>query len=217
MLLLPAIGFACGYQINNYALPGPLTPLGNQVLVKLGKVDDMTTGGLFVPTEKMEKPKEGVVVLCGPGKALTTNGAMQTCPVKVGDYVLIEDTTGEKVDYNGDQHIFCDADQLLGVFADQQQTVSAFEPIGDLILVEGAEQETETSTGIALAGLDDEEGNSGAVVAVGPGKRLDNGELAPPKVSIGESVMYVRRAGAEVTIEGKKFFAVSEDQCLCKW
>ena len=44
-----------------------MKPIGNQVMVKLRKVDDKTTGGLFVPTAEIEKPKEGVVVLAGPG------------------------------------------------------------------------------------------------------------------------------------------------------
>jgi len=215
--MLLSVIFLASYQINNYALPGPLTPLGNQVLVKLRKVDDKTSGGLFVPTEEVEKPKEGVVVLVGPGKALPMTGVTQECPVKVGDVVLLQDTSGEKVDYDGESHIFCDADQLLGAFSDEQLTVASFEPLGDLLMVEGAYQETETSTGIALAGLDEEDGNSGEVVAVGPGRRLDNGELLPPSVTVGDSVMYASRAGAEVVVEGKKFVVGSDGQCLCVW
>ena len=45
-------------RLNNYVLPGPMNLLGNQVMVKLRKVDDKTTGGLFVPTGEIEKPKE---------------------------------------------------------------------------------------------------------------------------------------------------------------
>ena len=73
-------------------------------------------------------------------------------------------------------------------------TASAFRPLGDLLLVELAEQETETSTGIALAGLEEEESNSGAVLAVGAGRYAASGELLPPEVAPGDSVMYTRCA-----------------------
>ena len=82
-------------------------------MVKLRKVDDKTTGGLFVPTTEIEKPKEGTIVLAGPGKANPETGALIDCPVKDGDLVMLSDYSGEKVDYNNEQHIFTDADTLL--------------------------------------------------------------------------------------------------------
>jgi chaperonin GroES len=204
-------------RLNNYVLPGPMTPIGNQVMIKLRKVDDKTTGGLFVPTAEAEKPKEGVVVLAGPGSANADTGAMVTNPVKEGDLVMLRDFVGEKVDYNGEQHVFCDADSLLGYFEGSSLTVDAFKPLGDLVMVAMADMETETSTGIALAGMEDEEGNSGEVVAVGPGKHAANGELLTPNVAKGDNVMYVRHAGAEATVEGKNFILVPEADCFCKW
>lgn len=204
-------------RLNNYVLPGPMTPLGNQVMVKVRKTDDKTTGGLFVPTQEVEKPKEGTIVMAGPGRAHPETGAMMSCPVKEGDFVLLSDFAGEKVDYNGEQHIFCDADSLLGVFDDTSLSVASFKPLGDLVMVVSAEQETETSTGIALAGLEEEEGNSGEVVAVGPGRYAANGDLLAPSVAPGDSVMYARRSGTEATVEGKKYTIVSEEYCLVKW
>jgi len=204
-------------RLNNYVLPGPMTPLGNQVMIKLRKADDKTTGGLFVPTGEVETPKEGGVVLAGPGRAHPETGEMIACPVKEGDLVLLSEFTGEKVDYNGAQHIFCDADSLLGSFDGEKVEVSAFKPLSDLLMVQLAEQETATSTGIALAGLEEEDSNSGVVVAVGPGRYAANGDLVPPTVKPGESVMYGRRRGCEVTIDGKKYVVVSQEDCLCKW
>ena len=78
-------------------------------------------------------------------------------------------------------------------------------------------REAETSTGIALAGLEEEEGNSGEVVATGPGRRLYNGDLVPCETKPGDSVMYTSRMGQEATLEGKRFIIVSEQDCLCKW
>ena len=64
------------YRLNNYILSGPMAPLGNMVLVRLAKVDEKTTGGLFVPTAASEKRKEGTVVSAGPG--IINQGALTT-------------------------------------------------------------------------------------------------------------------------------------------
>jgi len=204
-------------RLNNYVLPGPMTPIGNQVMVKLRKVDDKTTGGLFVPTTEIEKPKEGVVILAGPGKVHPETGVAVENPVKEGDLVMLRDFVGEKVDYNGEQHVFCDADSLLGAFEGGSLALDGFKPLGDLVMVAMADMETETTSGIALAGLEEEEGNSGEVVAVGPGNYAANGELLAPSVAKGDSVMYLRHAGSEATVEGKKYVLVPESACLVKW
>lgn len=123
-------------RLNNYILPGPLQPLGNQarapapraprssasedpgltpdgvvcahpsqVLVKPRKLEDKTDGGLFVPTAESEKPKEGFVIAAGPGTVSAETGEMIECPVKEGDLVLLSDFSGEKIDYNGENHV----------------------------------------------------------------------------------------------------------------
>jgi len=91
--------------------------------------------------------------------------------------------------------MFMDADSILGKFEDNALAIDKFTPLFDNLLVQLAEQETSTSTGIALAGLEEEEANSGAVVAVGSGVYAANGDLLPPSVSPGDSVMYSRYAG----------------------
>jgi chaperonin GroES len=113
--------------------------------------------------------------------------------------------------------IFTDADGLLGSFEDGSLTIGAFKPLGDLVMVATADMETETSTGIALAGLEEEDGNSGEVVAVGPGRYALNGELVTPAIAKGDSVMYMRYRGCEATIEGKKYMIVAEGDCFAKW
>jgi chaperonin GroES len=80
-------------------------PNSAQVMIKLRKLDEKTTGGLFVPTADAEKPKEGFVIAAGPGRVNPDSGETFPCPVKEGDLVLIKDFTGEKVDYDGAQHV----------------------------------------------------------------------------------------------------------------
>lgn len=205
------------YRLNNYILPGALQALGNQVLVKLRKVDDKTVGGLFVPTAETEKTGEGVVVAAGPGRIHTDTGKLMASPVTVGDVVLMSDYVGEKVDYCGEKHIFMNTDELLGVFAGGDVSVDAFRPIGDRLLVATAEAATETTTGIALAGLEEDDSNFGEVVKVGPGRMTSNAEVVVPNVAVGESVMYAAYSGSDAELDGKRYKVVYETDCLAKW
>lgn len=215
------------------------------MIIKLRRLDETTTGGLFLATsdEEKKKPKEGLVVGAGPGKYHSETGALLPCSVKEGELVLLSDFTGEKVDYDGEQHVLVDADSLLGapppsshallfLFADaasrraprppgsfenKQITADAFRPMGDNVLIAKAEAVSETTTGIALAGQDEEDGNQGEVVAVGAGAMLPSGERRPVCISPGESVMYKPYCGSDATFDGKEFKVVSEAECLAKW
>ena len=181
------------------------------------KLEEKTGGGLFVPTADTEKPKEGFVVAAGPGAVHPETGALIECPVKEGDLVMVSDYTGETVEYNGEKHVFVDADSLLGVFADKSLTAQSFTPICNRVLVAVAESAKETTTGIALALDEDEDDNTGEVVSVGPGKRAANGQLREVDIKPGENVMYKKYSGAEAALDGKRFKIVFESDCLAKW
>eukprot|EP00322_Chrysochromulina_rotalis_P015954 CAMPEP_0115840770 /NCGR_PEP_ID=MMETSP0287-20121206/6942_1 /TAXON_ID=412157 /ORGANISM="Chrysochromulina rotalis, Strain UIO044" /LENGTH=208 /DNA_ID=CAMNT_0003294391 /DNA_START=121 /DNA_END=747 /DNA_ORIENTATION=- len=205
------------YRLNNYILPGPVKPVGNQVLVKMRKLEEKTGGGLFVPTADTEKPKEGIVVASGPGRVNAESGELIPNPVSEGDLVLLSDFTGEKVEYNGEKHIFVEADGLLGKFEGGKVTASSFTPIADRVLVAVAEAEKETSTGIALALDDDDDEFAGEVVAVGAGKYLTNGQQKAVDITTGNNVMYKRHTGHNAKMDGKSFKIVFENDCIAKW
>ena len=159
------------YKLNNMALPGPLQPLEDQLLVKTSKYDDKTSGGLFVPAAATEKPREGTVIAAGPGKPHEKSGKVIECPVKAGDLVLMSEYAGEKVDYCNEAHLLMPSTEVLGIFEGGNPVASAFKPLADNVLIELAEAATETSSGIALAGsLSEDDSPSGKAVAVGAGK-----------------------------------------------
>lgn len=205
------------YRLNNYILPGPVQPVYNQCMVTMRKLDETTAGGLLVPTAESEKPKEGKVIGAGPGSINQKTGALMPNPVKEGDLVLLPDFTGETVEYNGQRTLFIDGDDLLGKFEGGQMTEAAFSPIGDRMMIAVSEAATETTTGIALAGLEEEDDNQGQVVAVGTGALLDTGEVADMPFAVGDWVMHKRRAGSEATIEGKRYRIVPATSVLVKW
>ncbi|GAB5500064.1 MAG: co-chaperone GroES [Pseudohongiellaceae bacterium] len=97
-------------------------------------------------------------------------------------------------------------------------------PLQDRVVVRRLDTETTTTGGIVLPGSAAEKPNQGEVVAVGPGKRLDNGELQPVAVSIGDRILFGKYSPTEIKIDGEELliinesdiFAVIEDAALEK-
>jgi len=205
------------YRLNNFQLPGPLEALNTQILVKLSKMDDRTKGGLFVATEESKKPREGVVVAAGPGRLHPETGKLLPNPVKEGDYVLLADFSGEKVEYCGEQHMFVSSDDVLGVFEDGVTTAKNFRPVSDRLLVEIAQAATETASGIALAVQEDEKPTQGTVVACGEGRLTSQGELQPLPVKKGDNVLYGKYSGTDAELDGKVYKVVFAADCMAKW
>jgi len=191
-----------------------------QVLVKLSKKNDRTAGGLFVASgagETDELSSEGIVVAAGPGRIHEDTGTLLPLKLSAGDLVLLSEYAGERVDYNGEQHIILSADAILGRFEGGVPSAAAFQPHQDRVLVLLAEQATETASGIALAVQDEEPPAQGEVSAVGEGRTSSKGETLPVRIAVGESVLYAQRSGSDAELEGRKYKVVRESDCLAKW
>ena len=88
-------------------------------------------------------------------------------------------------------------------------------PLYDKVVVERFEEREErTPSGIIIPDTAKEKPQLGKVVAVGPGKLLDNGEVKPLSVKEGDIVLFNKYAGNEVEIDGKKYLVMSEDEIL---
>ena len=74
----------------------------------------------------------------------------------------------------------------------------AIKPLGDRILVKPIEQEEEKVGGIIIPDTAKEKPQEGEVIAVGPGKMLENGERQPMSVSVGDKILYGKYASTEV-------------------
>lgn len=83
-------------------------------------------------------------------------------------------------------------------------------PLGDRVILEAQKEEEQTVGGIVLASNAKEKSQSGKVVAVGEGRVLDNGEKVAPSVKAGDTVIFDKYAGTEVSYEGKKYLVLHE-------
>ncbi|MSQ79320.1 MAG: co-chaperone GroES [Flavobacteriaceae bacterium] len=80
-----------------------------------------------------------------------------------------------------------------------------FKPLADRVLVEPAAAETKTAGGIIIPDTAKEKPQHGTVVAAGPGKKDE-----PNTVKAGDSVLYGKYAGTEITVEGKDYLIMRE-------
>lgn len=87
-------------------------------------------------------------------------------------------------------------------------------PLQDRILVKRVESEERTSGGIIIPDNAKEKPMEGEVVAVGNGKKLEDGSLAKPDVKVGDKVLFSKYSGSEVKIDGIEHLVMREDDLL---
>ncbi|MEM4724971.1 MAG: co-chaperone GroES [Anaerolineae bacterium] len=94
------------------------------------------------------------------------------------------------------------------------ENVKDIRPLADRVLVEPIEKEETTPSGIVLPETAKEKPQEGVVLAVGPGRLLDNGERAPMEVKVNDRVIYAKYAGTEIKRNDKKYLILSEKDIL---
>ena len=87
-------------------------------------------------------------------------------------------------------------------------------PLHDRLVVERIEQEQKTAGGIVIPDNAKEKPIRGKVVAVGKGKALDNGNVRPLEIKVGQTVLFGKYAGTEVKIQDKDVLVLREDDVL---
>jgi len=87
-------------------------------------------------------------------------------------------------------------------------------PLHDRVLVKRLEEEEKTKGGIIIPDTAKEKPIEGEIVAVGNGKILENGEVKPLEVKVGDKVLFGKYAGTEITIEGEEYLMMREDDIL---
>ena len=85
-----------------------------------------------------------------------------------------------------------------------------FTPLHDKVLVKRTEEEEKSAGGIVLPGSATEKPSQGEVVAVGPGKKTENGDVTPVGVSVGDTVIFGQYGGNEIKIDGDEYLILSE-------
>ena len=89
-----------------------------------------------------------------------------------------------------------------------------FKPLGDRILLKTLEAKEQTKGGILLPDSAKEKPQEGEIIAVGEGKKSDDGKVIPVSLKVGDKVLYGKYSGTEVSIDGDDYLIVREDDVL---
>ena len=87
-------------------------------------------------------------------------------------------------------------------------------PLGDRIVVKALDAETTSRGGIVLPDTAKERPQTGEVLAVGPGKTLDNGTIAAMEIKVGDKVVYSKYGGTEIKVGGDEVMILRQDDVL---
>ena len=85
-------------------------------------------------------------------------------------------------------------------------------PLQDRVVVKRQDEETTSSGGIVLPGSATEKPQQGEVVAVGPGKKSDDGKNNPVDIKVGDHVVFGQYGGNTVKIDGEEYLILSESE-----
>ena len=87
-------------------------------------------------------------------------------------------------------------------------------PLHDRVVIRRTEEETTTPGGIVLPDTATEKPIQGEVIAVGNGRILDNGEVRPLDVKVGDKVLFGKYAGTEVKLDGEELLVMREEDIM---
>jgi len=91
---------------------------------------------------------------------------------------------------------------------------TTLKPLGDRVVVKPKAKEDITKSGIVLPDTASEKPQEGTVMAVGPGRTLDNGKRVDMDVKQGDTVLFAKYAGTEVKIDGDELLVIRESDLL---
>ena len=89
-----------------------------------------------------------------------------------------------------------------------------FRPLHDRVLVERIEEDSKTSGGIIIPDTAKEKPMQGKVINVGPGARGQDGKIVPMDVKKGDTILFGKWSGTEVTMNGKELLIMKEEDIM---
>ena len=100
------------------------------------------------------------------------------------------------------------------VQVNKPKNIIGITPLGDRVLVKPQAGETTTAFGIIIPDTAKEKPETGVVIAVGPGKKTDNGNVVPVSVTVGDKVMFSKYGFDEIKLKGEEYYLISETNIL---
>jgi chaperonin GroES len=93
-------------------------------------------------------------------------------------------------------------------------TKTKLKPLGDRLVVRPSEREEMTKSGIVLPDTVKERPQEGTILAVGPGRTLDDGTREPIEVAVGQKILFQKYAGTEFKLNDEELLILSQKDIL---
>jgi chaperonin GroES len=87
-------------------------------------------------------------------------------------------------------------------------------PLHDRVIVRRLEEKTTSPGGIVIPGTAAEKPVQGKIVAIGKGKVLENGQVRPCDVKVGDTILFGKYSGSEVRVEGEELVVMREEDVM---
>lgn len=111
---------------------------------------------------------------------------------------------------------FKDVFNLLNLTIEKKEEmeIMKFRPLHDRVVVRRKEQEEKTAGGIIIPGTAQDKPQEGEILAVGVGHLNDNGDVRPLDVKVGDTILFTKWSGTEVTIDGEDLMIMKETDIM---
>jgi len=196
---------------------GLVEPLGSNVLIKVKEAEEISPGGILLPSKK-DKPTGGEVVAVGPGEIDSKSGVLKPVEVKQGSQVIYSKYGGTALKCSGVDHMLVRQDDILYSFEGADATLETVQMPRGMVLVQLQEGKEETDGGLLLSrGAVKPSTTSGKVVAVGAGEWTSSSETMDVKVEVGDMIRFRYGDEVELDIGEDRFSAVKMANCIAKW
>jgi chaperonin GroES len=90
----------------------------------------------------------------------------------------------------------------------------ALRPLHDRVIVKRLDNERKTALGIIIPESAAEKPDQGEVLAIGPGKKTEDGKVLPVDLKVGDKVLFGKYAGQAVKVDGEELLVIREDEIL---
>mmetsp|Transcript_31385 Transcript_31385/g.23316 ORF Transcript_31385/g.23316 Transcript_31385/m.23316 type:complete len:249 (-) Transcript_31385:23-769(-) len=206
-------------MVDSMEIDGELTPVADNLLVKVKEAISRTESGLYIPDNAKEKPTEGMVVAVGPGRTHPDTSKLFDMSVQAGEFVLYGKYDGAELKYNGLSHQIIKDEDILLRFKGPEMSLDTVFPVKDQVLIRLTPKEKTSSSGIVVTTTAnaDKRSSTGVVVKVGPGRQNSHGEYLPLPVQEGENVRFREYGGEQVKIQGIEYLILRASDILAKW
>jgi chaperonin GroES len=96
----------------------------------------------------------------------------------------------------------------------KKKVATKVRPLGDRVVIKPLEESEQMRGGLYIPDTAKEKPMQGEIIAVGPGKLSDENERIPPDVEAGQTVLYGKYSGTEVTVDGNEYLILRESDIL---